>query len=131
MHLDATVPPVAADALVMRRILENLVSNACDAAGRRSGAVTITTESFQSDVRVTVADSGCGMTPDELRVAFNDFYTTKPNGTGLGLSIVSRLVRDIHGVLRVESVPGAGTRVSITLADPSTSSAVPVQTRAS
>jgi signal transduction histidine kinase len=131
VHLDATVPPVAADALVMRRILENLVSNACDAAGRRSGAVTITTESFQSDVRVTVADSGCGMTPDELRVAFNDFYTTKPNGTGLGLSIVSRLVRDIHGVLRVESVPGAGTRVSITLADPSTSSAVPVQTRAS
>jgi signal transduction histidine kinase len=131
LQLDATVPPVAADALVMRRILENLVSNACDAAARGSGAVTITTESFQSDVRVTVADSGCGMTPDALRVAFNDFYTTKPNGTGLGLSIVSRLVRDLHAVLRVESAPDTGTRVSITFAAPHASSAVPLQTRAS
>jgi signal transduction histidine kinase len=131
LQLDAPLPPVAANALAVRRILENLVSNACDAAGRRSGSVTVTTESLPAGVRVTIADSGCGMTSAELSAAFNDFYTTKPNGTGLGLSIVNRLVRDIHGDLRVETVPGAGTRVSITLVSSSTSSAAALDTRAS
>jgi signal transduction histidine kinase len=131
LHLDAAVPAMAVDALVVRRILENLVANACEAAGQRSDAVMITTESLQGGVRVTVADGGCGMTSDELRMAFNDFYTTKPTGTGLGLSIVSRLVRDIHGELRVETAPGTGTRVIVTLAGPSTSTATPLQTRPS
>jgi signal transduction histidine kinase len=131
LQLDPTVPLLPADSLVVRRILENLVANACDAAGHRPGAVTITTQRLDGTVRVTVADAGCGMTPDALRAAFNDFYTTKPNGTGLGLSIVTRLVRDVHGVLRMETAPGAGTRASITFAAPHESRATSRLTRAS
>jgi signal transduction histidine kinase len=101
-----------------------------------NGGVTITTEPAGDGVCVTIADSGCGMSPDELQSAFSDFFTTKPNGTGLGLSIVRRLVHDVHGVLRVDTAPGRGTRVTLTFQGPATPSvagisAAPLQTRAS
>jgi signal transduction histidine kinase len=55
------------------------------------------------------------MTREQLNRAFHDFYTTKPAGTGLGLSIVRRLVADLGGALRVDTEPGNGTRVLVTL----------------
>jgi signal transduction histidine kinase len=122
LHLDPTIPPVVADALVIRRILENVVSNALDASGRVSGGVTVTTHVAGDDVCVTIADTGRGMSPDELQSAFSDFFTTKPNGTGLGLSIVRRLVRDVHGAIRVDTAPGTGTRVTLTFPRPATTS---------
>jgi signal transduction histidine kinase len=136
LRLDPDVPPVTADPLVIRRILENVVSNALDATGHVSGSVTITTQPAGDDVCITIADNGCGMNPDELQAAFNDFFTTKPNGTGLGLSIVRRLVRDVHGVLRVDTAPGSGTQVTLTFPGPATASvtaisATSLRTRAS
>lgn len=136
LRLDPEVPPVTADPLVIRRILENVVSNALDATGHLSGGVTVTTEAAGDGVCVTIADSGCGMNPDELQSAFSDFFTTKPNGTGLGLSIVRRLMRDVHGVLRVDTAPGSGTRVTLTFPGPAIASvagisAASVRTRAS
>jgi two-component system sensor histidine kinase HydH len=68
-----------------------------------------------SGVRITVADTGKGMTKEELNRAFDDFYTTKPGGTGLGLSIVRRLVLDASGALRVETQPGSGSRFFVDL----------------
>jgi signal transduction histidine kinase len=131
LRLDPDVPAVLADPLVIRRILENVVSNALDATGHLSGGVTITTQPAGDEVCVTIADNGCGMNPDELQAAFSDFFTTKPSGTGLGLSIVRRLVRDVHGVLRVDTAPGSGTRVTLTFPGPATTSAAPLRTRAS
>ena len=64
-------------------------------------------------VRVTVADTGRGMSEEETGRIFTDFYTTKDGGTGLGLSIVRRLVLDVHGTIAVESEPGKGTRIII------------------
>jgi signal transduction histidine kinase len=131
LQLDPNVPPVAAESLVMRRIIDNLVSNACDAAGSRPGAVTIATRRIGAEVRITVTDRGCGMTPEELRRAFSDFFTTKPNGTGLGLSIVRRLARDVHGTLSVDTAPGSGTQVTLVLPCSDTATGAPRQTRAS
>ena len=62
-----------------------------------------------------MADTGPGMTRDQLDRVFDDFYTTKPGGTGLGLSIVRRLVMDLDGAIRIETQPGAGTRVVLEL----------------
>ena len=62
-----------------------------------------------------MADTGPGMTRQELDQAFDDFYTTKPQGTGLGLSIVRRLILDLNGTLKVETEPGAGTRFVVEL----------------
>jgi signal transduction histidine kinase len=114
------LPPVSADPLVLRRILENLVGNAVDSvAGRDDGVVTVAAETFgplaSLQVRVTVADTGPGMSRPELDRAFDDFHTTKDGGTGLGLSIVRRLVLDLGGALRIETAPGTGTRAIVEL----------------
>ena len=112
------LPPVVADPVALRRILENLIANAVDSLVEGHGTVTVSTERLEDAtegpaVRVTVADTGCGMSEAEARNIFTDFYTTKPAGTGLGLSIVRRLVLDLHGSVRVTSRPGAGTRVMV------------------
>lgn len=114
LELADDLTPVQADALVLRRILENLVTNACDALDGRGGTVTIATARADGGVQLTVSDTGSGMTREQLNRAFDDFFTTKPGGTGLGLSIVRRLVADLGGALRVDTEPGAGTRVSVT-----------------
>ena len=104
------LPPVSADALVLRRVIENLVSNALDSFDGKAGTVTVTTEGGKGAVRIAVSDTGRGMSKAELDRAFNDFYTTKAGGTGLGLSIVRRLVLDSNGSLDVESEPGKGSK---------------------
>ncbi len=109
------LPRVRADSLVLRRILENLVRNAVEALDGTAGAVTVTTERRDGAIRVTVADSGKGMTRQQLERAFDDFYTTKPGGTGLGLSIVRRLVLDMSGSVKVETHPGQGTKFFVEL----------------
>ncbi|MGH7623749.1 MAG: ATP-binding protein [Gemmatimonadaceae bacterium] len=115
LQLDPHLPAIAAEPLVLRRILENLVTNAIDALDGTGGRVTLQTEALTDGrARVTVADTGHGMTREQLDRAFDDFQSTKPGGTGLGLSIVRRLVADLHADLRVETEPGAGTRMSIT-----------------
>jgi signal transduction histidine kinase len=123
--LSQRLPPALGDTLMLRRILENLVGNAVDSLeGRSGGAVTVTTEQAGGDgepltVRISVGDTGSGMTRKELDHAFDDFYTTKTEGTGLGLSIVRRLILDLNGTLRVETEPGTGTRFVVELpADP-------------
>lgn len=119
LRLADALPQVAGDAVVVRRVLENLVGNAVDSLGAAAGTVTVATESVgdggRPGVRLTVADTGPGMSHAELDRAFEDFYTTKPGGTGLGLSIVRRLVLDLSGTLRVETAPGKGTSFVIDL----------------
>jgi signal transduction histidine kinase len=117
-ELAPNLPRVVGDPVALRRILENLTANAVDSLQGKPGRITISTASITADgkppaIRVTVADTGCGMSKEESGKIFNDFYTTKEGGTGLGLSIVRRLVMDFHGTLHVESAPGVGTRMII------------------
>ena len=86
---------VAADPLIVRRVLENLLANAIESLdGDGGGHVTVTTALADGCVRLVIADTGRGMSQPELDRAFEGFYTTKAGGTGLGLTIVRRLV---HG----------------------------------
>lgn len=113
------LPPIRSDGVALRRILENLVGNAMDSLTTDDGTVTISTELIEQGsaraVRLAVADTGRGMTREELDLAFGDFYTTKPGGTGLGLSVVRRLVADLGGTLRVTTEPGTGSRFVVDL----------------
>lgn len=112
------LPPVRADVVILRRILENLVVNAIDSLEGGAGGVTIGTELAEDEpalVRITVEDEGRGMSEDELERIFDDFYTTKSDGTGLGLSVVRRLVADVGGTVRAVSEPGVGTRFTVEL----------------
>lgn len=117
VRLPDALPPVRADAVVLRRILENIVSNAVEALDGKPGTVTIAAEAagdgVDRRVRVAVTDTGHGMTRQELDRAFDDFYTTKPAGTGLGLSVVRRLLTDLGGSVRAETAPGEGTTFTV------------------
>ncbi|HEV7961378.1 MAG TPA: response regulator [Actinoplanes sp.] len=68
-------------------------------------------------VRLTVADTGCGMSPEVVKRAFQPFFTTKDpgKGTGLGLATVYGAVHEAAGTITLDSEPGKGTRISIYL----------------
>jgi two-component system sensor histidine kinase HydH len=116
-ELQPNLPTVSGDPIALRRIFENLTVNAVESLESKPGRVTVSTETIERDgerrIRITVADTGRGMSKEESGRIFTDFYTTKEGGTGLGLSIVRRLVMDLGGAVAVESEPGKGTRVIV------------------
>ncbi|WP_342447514.1 response regulator [Rhizobium favelukesii] len=112
-----------ADQLRVRQILLNLLSNACKFT--ENGQVTIGATCAKHDggdgVIFTVADTGIGMTPQQMTNLFQEFSqadsstTRKYGGTGLGLAISQRLCRAMDGEITVDSTPGAGTRFTVRL----------------
>jgi signal transduction histidine kinase len=115
-RLADSVPRALGDPVVVRRIIDNLVRNAVESLDGNTGEVTVATARASTGaVRITVVDTGRGMSEQELAHAFDDFYTTKADGTGLGLSVVRRLTTDLNGSVKVESAPGQGTAFTIEL----------------
>jgi len=100
--------PVSVDPDLMHRALSNLVLNAMDAMPD-GGTITIAAGRNGGEIRLTIADTGSGMTPEECERLFTPYYTTKELGTGLGLAIVQSVIADHHGSIAVESKPGRGT----------------------
>jgi two-component system NtrC family sensor kinase len=100
-------------------MLVNLVTNAAQAIAGRPGTITITMrlEKAGSRIRLTVADTGCGMDRVTRERVFEPFFTTKEvgKGTGLGLAIVYRIVANHRGTIAVQSKPGKGARFDIVL----------------
>lgn len=97
-----------------RQVLLNIINNAGDAIGE-SGTVTLTTREDGGFVKITITDTGKGMTQEELHRIFMPFFTTKEvgKGTGLGLSISLSIVESMGGTIEVQSVPGAGSSFTI------------------
>jgi PAS domain S-box-containing protein len=104
------------DPTQLEQVLVNLALNARDSmpgGGKFSiEAVNEHTPSGAS-IRITVTDTGCGMTPDVLARIFEPFFSTKTQGTGLGLSNVYSIIRQSGGQISAESLPGAGTTMTI------------------
>jgi two-component system, cell cycle sensor histidine kinase and response regulator CckA len=122
--------PAMVGAAQLEQILVHLAVNA-RAAMPAGGTLALTTENLEFEegdymgrggrpgrcVRLTVADSGTGMSQDVAAHAFDLFSTTKPKGqgNGLGLSIVYGIARQLGGYTQLYSQPGAGTAVKIYL----------------
>ncbi|QEL20580.1 PAS domain-containing sensor histidine kinase [Limnoglobus roseus] len=115
------VPHIQADRQQLRQVFLNLFTNAADAmtaGGRLAPRVrTGLLPTGRPAVVVEVSDTGVGIPPDLLPRVCEPFFTTKEEGkgTGLGLAICRRIVQQHQGTLQVESQPGAGTTVRITL----------------
>jgi signal transduction histidine kinase len=105
------------------QVFDNVIQNALEAMSDQGGtlSVTLTSQTMRAEKRprVTVEfqDTGKGMDPAVVSHVFDPFFTTKPSGTGLGLSISHELVRAHGGDIKVESEPGRGTNVMITIPD--------------
>jgi PAS domain S-box-containing protein len=102
------------DTIQMQQVLVNLVKNAMQAMSR-GGALTLQTGESSDGVWVSIADTGGGISQEQIARIFEPFYTTKKKGTGLGLMIVQRIVRAHGGKIEVESHVGQGTTFRIWL----------------
>lgn len=143
LQIDSNVEPpiwVNGDSTQLQQVLINLAVNARDAMPQ-GGVLKIQVHKVAaagkepSVARLTVSDTGSGMSPDALGHAFEPFFTTKPRGqgTGLGLAIVHGIIKDHAGQITAESLPGRGTTFTISLpgteAPPITESRQPAQER--
>jgi signal transduction histidine kinase len=111
--VDPNLGSVVTDPGLLRQIVVNLLSNALDALPGNDGAgrVTVSATAEDTDVLITVTDTGHGISPDDLRRIFEPFYTTKGRGkgTGLGLAICRQLTAALGGSISVQSQPGKGS----------------------
>jgi signal transduction histidine kinase len=116
---DKDIGAIRADPRRLKQVLFNLLSNAFAYTGA-GGAVTIGADRSPGFVRLWVADSGRGVSPEDQARVFDPFESSGPSaGAGLGLSLVQRLIKLHGGWVRMESAPGEGTRVTCYLpADP-------------
>lgn len=111
------LPVISADSNQLSQVITNLLLNAAQATGE-GGEIAISAGQvkFENKVELRVSDTGCGIPPDVLPHVFEPFFTTKRGkGTGLGLSICHSYVRSHGGDISIESVPGKGTTVKLTL----------------
>lgn len=116
-NVPADLPFIRADANQISQVLMNLLLNAAQATPE-GGKISISGNplTFVNAIELRVSDTGSGIPPDILPHIFEPFFTTKRGkGTGLGLSISQAYVRSHNGDIRIDSVPGHGTNVTITL----------------
>jgi len=129
-HISDRLFPVAANEREIRQVLDNIMSNACEAMGGE-GTLTVSIENVTARpkdelpllerdyVRISVEDTGSGIPKSSLQKIFDPYYTTKPlgvqKGMGLGLAICYSIIKKHEGFIDVESSMDRGTVVSVYL----------------
>jgi PAS domain S-box-containing protein len=131
LNLERGLPPIEADPTQIRQIVMNLIINASEAIGDRSGVITVSVGATRCDeeyllgteerealapglyVHLEVTDTGHGMDAEMQSRIFDPFFSTKFTGRGLGLAAVLGIVRAHKGALKVYSEPGKGTTFKI------------------
>jgi signal transduction histidine kinase len=125
--LEEAADKVRTDAHRLRAVLVNLVSNAREAvrsAGRAPGeaVVTVGTHRASAAFVIEVTDTGVGIDPALVGQVFEPYFTTRRTGTGLGLAIARNIVEGLGGTITLESRPGEGTTVRLTIPQEATGS---------
>ena len=128
--INAHCRAIKGDPTQMHQIVMNLMTNACHAMEETGGELSVTLEEMQVNpntppippgvppgewVCLTVTDTGVGIARKILDKIFEPFFTTreKGKGTGMGLSVVHGIVKNMGGIITVDSTPGIGTRFAL------------------
>jgi signal transduction histidine kinase len=122
VRLPQGLPVIQGDRYQLTQLFTNLLTNAYEAMNG-SGRITISAADVSIDdgvdgraaVLVEVADEGPGMSPELAERVFKPFFTTKPQGSGLGLAIVRKIVDAHDGSIDLQTAPGRGTTIRVTL----------------
>ena len=116
-ELDPDLPVIPGDPSQLQQVFTNLIHNAMDAIGK-NGNIHLSSRRADGFIEIDFRDDGPGISHTDLGKIFDPFFTTKPSGkgTGLGLSICHTIVKQMGGVIRVDSVQGEGTTFTVRLA---------------
>ena len=133
LDLRRGLPPVKADPAQVRQVAMNLIVNAAEALGEKTGTVRVSLQTVDAGPRffvgacltedlepgpyvaLEISDDGPGIADDIRPKIFDPFFTTKFTGRGLGLPVVLGIVRAHHGSIRIRTSPGHGTSVTVYL----------------
>ncbi|ABA73746.1 MULTISPECIES: sensor histidine kinase [Pseudomonas] len=106
-------PPVVSQQVLLTQILNSLFANALEAMPR-GGVLSVEIETAQTgQVRMTLSDTGKGMSAQQQQLVFKPFFTTKQGGLGVGLALVKRIMERFQGSVMLTSREQEGTRVSL------------------
>jgi len=119
LELDEKVPKIKMDERLLNQAMLNLVKNA-QSAMPKGGVLTIATNYADNEIRISICDTGMGISKENLAKIFEPYFTTKETGTGLGLTQVYKIIREHHGEITVNSAPDTGTEFKIILPIPQT-----------
>lgn len=98
----------------LKQVFVNVIKNSIESIDG-SGIIKIDVNVISERVVITISDSGCGMTEDELENIKEMFYSTKKNGTGLGVALSNEIIEAHNGILSYSSVKDEGTVCTISL----------------
>jgi len=118
LEAEDALPRVVADPELLKTCFLNLMINAIDAmpgGGELRVAVSRARETGTDSLAITVTDTGRGMSPEDVRAAFEPYFSTKDAGLGLGLALTRKILSDHGGSITLESAPGNGTTARILL----------------
>lgn len=113
MELQPRLPLLSLDPVQIRQVFYNLIKNAYQAIPPEGGTILVKNGYTDDSVFVTVADNGCGISPEIMGSIYEPFLTTKSAGSGLGLLIVRRIVKEHGGSITLASQPGQGTTITV------------------
>lgn len=110
------IPPVRCNAGELKQVFVNLLVNAAHAIEQR-GTITLRTAMRDGHAVIEIEDTGCGISPENLKKIFDPFFTTKAvgKGTGLGLWVSATIIQKYGGTITVESKVGTGSKFIIAL----------------
>ena len=123
-NVTLTVTGEAVTVRSVRRLLSEILYNLCDNAIKYNvpnGSVTVDLSPTANGAALTVSDTGIGIPPEHQSRVFERFYRVDKShsrasgGTGLGLSIVKHAVQDLGGAIHLDSTPGQGTSIRVTI----------------
>jgi len=117
-QLDSAVNIITADSYLLERIFINLIGNAIKFTPA-GGTITVSEQYKENKVEITIADTGIGISKEDLPYIFDRFHqagnsdTHRTQGTGLGLALVKEITEQMHGQIAVTSELGKGTNMRI------------------
>jgi signal transduction histidine kinase len=113
-RISKELPCIYADPGHIVQIFGNLIINACQAMPQ-GGELIIDGEVFNNFVNISIGDTGCGISEENMNKIFEPLFTTKPNGIGLGLCVCKNLLEANGGNINVKSIEHKGTTFTVTL----------------
>ena len=112
INTENSLPAIMGDTDLLKQLYFNLIKNAMEAMDL-GGVIKISTGFDDNFVKISIADTGCGIDQDEITRIFEPYFTTKTDGHGLGMMIASEIVKAHGGSIGVESRKNEGTRIRL------------------